>query len=68
MRARVTNLGRGARGFHTADRGTVLLDPGASAVLHLADHPIHDAWVAAGEVAVEPEDGPEPAGRVPRRR
>ena len=29
MLARVTNLGRGARGFHTVDRGTVLLDPGA---------------------------------------
>ena len=61
MRARVTNLGRGARGFHTTDRGTVLLEPGAATVLSLADHPIHDAWIAAGEVAVVSEDEPDPA-------
>ena len=68
MRARVTNLGRGARGFSTADRGTALLDAGASALLDLADHPVHDAWIAAGDVAVTPEEEPEPAVRAPRRR
>ncbi len=60
MRARVTNLSRGARGFHTSDRGTVLLDPGASTVLDLAPHPAHDAWAATGEVVVAPEEEPEP--------
>ena len=66
MRARVTNLSRGARGFNTADGGTALLDPGASAMLDLAPHPAHDAWVAAGEVGVAPEEGEEPP--VPRTR
>ncbi len=61
MRARVTNLSRGARGFHAADGGTVLLDPGASTVLDLAPHPAHDAWIASGEVALTPEADPEPA-------
>ena len=61
MRARVTNLSRGARGFHTVDGGTALVDPGASTVLDLASHPAHDAWVAAGEVDLTVEDEPEPA-------
>ncbi len=58
MLARVTILGRGPRGFLTLDRGTVMVEPGASALLDLADHPAHDAWVAAGEASVipEPED------------
>jgi hypothetical protein len=61
MRARVTNLGRGARGFLTAEGATVLLDPGASTILDLAPHPAHDAWIAAGEVGVTPEEeAPEP--------
>ncbi|WP_165359675.1 hypothetical protein [Lichenibacterium minor] len=66
MRARVTNMSRGARGFHTADGGTALLDPGASAVLDLAPHPAHDAWAAAGEVAVSLEGEAEPP--APRAR
>ena len=53
MLARVTILGRGPRGFLTLDRGTVMVEPGASALLDLADHPAHDAWVAAGEVSIE---------------
>ena len=61
MRARVTNLSRGARGFHTAAGGTALLDPGAASLLALAPHPAHDAWGAAGEVVVAPEGEPEPA-------
>ena len=56
MRALVTNLGRGARGFHTRDRGTALLEPGASAALDLADHPVHRAWEETGEARIEPED------------
>ena len=52
MRARVTNFARAPRGFHTADGGTVLVEPGSSALVELADHPIHDAWAAAGEVKV----------------
>ena len=62
MRARVTNFSRGARGFHTRDRGTALLEPGASALLDLADHPAHRAWEASGEVRVEPDE-PAPRGR-----
>lgn len=66
MRARVTNLSRGARGFNTADGGTALLDPGASAMLDLAPHPAHDAWAAAGEVGITPKEDGEPP--VPRTR
>ncbi len=55
MLARVTNLSRGPRGFLTRDRGTVMLEPGASALLDLADHPAHDAWVKAGDASVTPE-------------
>lgn len=65
MRARVTNLGRGARGFHTA-AGIAMLEPGASAVLFLADHPVHEAWVAAGEVSIVPEEGTEAPASRPR--
>ena len=65
MRARVTNLARGARGFLTVGGATVLLDPGASTVLDLAPHPAHDAWIAAGEVGVTVED--EPAEPAPPR-
>ena len=69
MRVRVTNLGRGARGFQTADGGTVLVEPGSSASLDLADHPAHRAWQAAGEVKIEPEILPpqegEGSGRSP---
>ncbi len=53
MLARVMTLGRGPRGFLTLDRGIVMIEPGASALLDLADHPAHDAWVAAGEVNIE---------------
>ena len=52
MLARVTTLGGGPRGFLTLDRGTVIVEPGASALLDLADHPAHDAWVAAGEASI----------------
>ena len=62
MRARVTNLGRGARGFHVEDGGTVLIEPGSSASLDLADHPAHRAWAAAGEVRIEPEAAATPDG------
>ena len=66
MRARITNLSRGARGFLTTEGATVLLDPGASALLDLAPHPAHDAWIAAGEVGVTPEEEATepPASRV----
>ena len=77
MRVHVTNLGRAARGFHTADGGTTLLEPGASADLDLARHPVHDAWVEAGEVRLDvlaeneakPDDVPlvRPRDRAPAR-
>jgi hypothetical protein len=60
MRARVINLGRGARGFLTVGGATVLLDPGASTILDLAPHPAHDAWIAAGEVGVAVEEAEDP--------
>ena len=56
MLARVMTLGRGPRGFLTLDRGTVMVEPGASALLDLADHPAHDAWVASGEVRIASEE------------
>ena len=72
MLARVMTLGRGPRGFLTLDRGTVMVEPGASALLDLADHPAHNAWVAAGEASVipEPEDheGPSRQMALPARR
>ena len=76
MLARVMTLGGGPRGFLTLDRGTVMVEPGASALLDLADHPAHDAWVAAGEASVTPEpedvEGPfrqlAPPARRPRPR
>ncbi len=52
MLAKVTNRSRGARGFETRDRGTVLLEPGGSAILDLVDHPAHRAWETAGEVTM----------------
>ena len=63
MLARVTTLSRGPRGFLTLDRGTVMVESGASALLDLADHPAHDAWVKSGEVSVtpEPEDPGDPS-------
>lgn len=69
MRVRVTNLAAAARGFQAADGITAMVEPGASTLLDLADHPAHDAWVAAGEVKIEPESLPprdgEGAGRSP---
>ncbi len=54
MLATVTNRARGVRGLSTLDRGVVLLEPGTGAVLDLADHPLHRAWAAGGEVLVAP--------------
>jgi len=77
MRARVTNLGRAARGLQTSAGGTAMLEPGASADLDLADHPVHEAWVAAGGVRVDrlaereakPDDTPlaRPLDKPPAR-
>ncbi len=66
MLSTVTNRGRGARGFSTLDRGVVLLDPEASAVLDLADHPSHRAWSDAGQVLIVPL--PEKDAKAARRR
>lgn len=54
MLATVTNRARGARGFATLDKGVVLLEAGATALLDLADHALHRAWAAAGEVLIAP--------------
>jgi hypothetical protein len=66
MLAHVTNKTRGARGFVTLDRGTVLLEPGATALLDLADHPLHRAWSASGGVVVAPL--PEKDAKAARKR
>ena len=54
MLAEVTNRSGAARGFATRDRGTVLVEPGAVALLDLADHPLHDTWAQAGHALVQP--------------
>lgn len=54
MLATVTNQARGARGFATLDREIVLLEAGASALLDLADHLLHRAWAAEGQVLIAP--------------
>ena len=70
MRARVTNAARSARGFATLDRGIVMLEPGASEALDLADHPIHRAWEEAGEAIISPDETGVPElsteGEVPK--
>ncbi len=66
MLARVTNLSRGPRGFLTLDRETVMVEPGSSDLLDLADHPAHDAWVKAGDASVTPElENTEGPSRLP---
>ena len=54
MLATVTNRAKGARGFATLDREVVLLEAGASALLDLADHLLHRAWAAEGQVLIAP--------------
>ncbi len=56
MLAQVTNRARGPRGFETLDRGIVLIEPGETKDLDLADHPLHRAWVSAGEIVIEPRE------------
>lgn len=54
MLAHVTNRARAARGFATVDRGIVLLEAKATALLDLADHALHEAWIGCGDVLVAP--------------
>ncbi len=61
MRAHVTNRSGAARGFQSLDRGTVMVEPGASAELDLAEHDLHRVWHEAGEVRIVPVDAAEPA-------
>lgn len=66
--ANVTNKAAGPRGVILQDGRSALLLPGCTEDLQLSDHPVHDAWVACGELeveasAVEPEPelfGPPP--------
>lgn len=60
MLAHVTNKSGAARGFQSIDRGTVMIESGASAHLDLADHDLHRAWEAAGEVAIVVMEEAEP--------
>ncbi len=54
MLANVTNKASGPRGLATLDREIVMLEAGASALLDLADHLLHDAWVESGQVVIAP--------------
>lgn len=67
MLAHVTNRSRGARGFQSVDRGTVMVEPGASARLDLSDHHLHRAWEAAGEVAIAAVAEADPEQAQPDR-
>ncbi len=72
MRAHVTNRSGAARGFQSLDRGTVMVEPGASAELDLADHDLHRVWHKAGAVKivpvsdVEPVPAPAPVAEKPK--
>lgn len=52
MLALVINKSGAARGFQSLDGRTVMVEPGASARIDLADHDLHEAWESAGEVAI----------------
>ena len=73
MLAHVTNQSPGQRGVLLVDNSTFTLDPGDTALLDLADHPVHRGWVASGDITIVPE-AEEPAteavparGKPPRR-
>ena len=66
MLAQATNRSRSPRGLHTARDGIVLLEPGRTMLLDLADHPLHRAWEAAGEVRIAPLSDKE--ARAARKR
>ena len=60
MLARVTNKSQSARGFYINGGETHFVEPGGSALLDLAEHVLHRAWEAAGEVTIEvAPDAPE---------
>ena len=48
----VTNRSRGPRGLQTEAGTTHLVEPGETVCLDLAEHPLHRAWEAAGEIAI----------------
>jgi hypothetical protein len=64
-KTKVTNNQAGPRGFHTTDRGLVMLNPGESATLSLGDRDLADAQAAGytkgGKAADDgADDGAEP--------
>ena len=63
--ARVTNKAKASRTFVLASGRSATLHPGTSDDLDLADHPVHDAWIAGGEVEVEAPVSLEPYGPPP---
>ena len=60
--ATVTNLAKSERVLSLASGRPATLAPGESRELDLADHPVHDAWVKAGQVRIT---GSEPVVAVP---
>ncbi len=66
MLATVTNKAKAARGFATLDQDIVMLEAGASALLDLADHLLHQAWLASGQVVIAPL--PDKDARIARKR
>ena len=67
MRAHVTNRSRSARGLLLADGSTRFVEPGETALLDLADHDLHRAWDAAGDVSFVPVEAAPPRDRPSRR-
>lgn len=73
MLATVTNQSPGPRGLLLVDNSTRTLDPGETALLDLADHPVHRGWVESGDITIvpeaeEPTPEAEPARGKPLRR
>lgn len=66
MLAHVTNLAASARGFDSTGGGVVFVAPGETALVDLVAHPAHQAWEAAGEIAIAPL--PEKDARAMRKR
>ena len=66
MLAHVTNLAASARGFDTNGGGIVFVAPGETVLVDVVAHPAHEAWEAAGDVAIEPL--PEKDAKAMRKR
>ncbi len=64
----VTNRSRSPRGLQTAAGTTHFVEPGETARLDLAEHPLHSAWEAAGEIAIVAVEAETPSTPHPALR